>query len=444
MGKTARLRAGVAVMDITPPVGYRLFGHAARKLPSDGVHDPLRLKVLTLFDGRTRLAIVTSDLIDFSAASVATVRRLARERLGLSADHLLLTSSHTHTGPCMSLASVFMPPEHILPDYISVVEKKIVGGIREAMNDEAPVSVHLGEAGVNAGAISRRLWTGKELLFRPNPAGPVDDRLSVLRLDGANGSPRAILFRYSCHPTVLSAELHRISADYPGAAQAWVERAYPGTAALFLQGCCGDVRPAIVRKGEFAGGTFAQMERMGQRLGEAVVRACECAHPIRGVPLRGRAGVIRLPMARSLQPTDLSRLKELAAAYARDNREFAEKGYVQQWAAFWRRELRAGRPRTRHVPMAAHVLRLGEVTVAALAAEVMAEYGTWLRQALGPKTIVVGYADGDMGYLPTREALAQGGYEAVFHLFENYSAPFDPRLDKKVIESMRALAAQCV
>lgn len=436
---TTQIRAGVSVMDITPPLGYRLFGHAARKAPSDRVHDPLHLKVLTLFDGRTRLAIVTADLIGFSDSSVRIVRRMARERLALSGCHLLLAASHTHTGPCMVAGSVFMPEEHILPDYIRMVEKKIVGGIREAMGNEEPVQALSGAEAANPGAISRRLWTGKELLFRPNPKGPVDDLLQVVRCDRLDGRPKAILFRYSCHPTTLGVSLHEVSADYPGVAQAAIERAFPGATAFFIQGCCGDVRPAVLRDGRFGEGTFDEMERMGRRLGRSVVRVCRAARPMRTARLAGRAAVIRLPMDQSLQPTDLARLNELADRYAEENREFAEMGYVRKWKRFWQQQLRRGGPLTRHVPMAAHILRIGDTTLLGLAAETMAEYGPWIRRELGPGTMVAGHCDGDMGYLPTREALAQGGYEAVFHLFENYSAPFDSTIQATVLRSVRRL-----
>ena len=278
MKKTSRridLHAGVSTTDVTPPVGYRLQGHAAREAPSCRIHDPLKLKVLTLFDGHTRVAMVTSDLIGFNDKSVARIRREAKRRLGLRPECIFLTSSHTHTGPCMSRKSVFMPSEHILPAYIRTVEDKTIGGITEAIHSEEPVSPRYSSDCAEIGAVSRRLWTGKEILFKPNPDGPKDDVLNVLRFDRRNGTPLALLFRYSCHPTATGVSISEISADYPGAAQRAVEAAFTGATALFVQGCCGDVRPAIVQGDDFAQGPFEDVERMGRRLADAVIQACE-------------------------------------------------------------------------------------------------------------------------------------------------------------------------
>ena len=51
-------------------------------------------------------------------------------------------------------------------------------------------------------------------------------------------------------------------------------------------------------------------------------------------------------------------------------------------------------------------------------AEVFSEFTDWLRVDTARKVYVVGYANGDMGYLPTQAAYAEGGYEVeVAHLF---------------------------
>lgn len=432
------LHAGVSTGDVTPPVGYRLQGHAARKAPSNRVHDPLKLKVLTLFDGKTRVAIVTSDLIEFSNESVVRIRREAKRRLGLAPECVFITSSHTHTGPCMHRKSSSMSPEHILPAYIRTVEDKAVGGMVEAMGKEEPVAAQYGRRCVEIGAISRRLWTGKELLFRPNPNGPRDDVLNVLRFDRRNGTPLAVLFRYSCHPTVIGIEFSEISADYPGAAQRLIETAFPGATALFIQGCCGDVRPGIIKNGRFAGGTFGDVECMGHRLADAVLQAAETARqidqPVLSVALRR----LPLPLAQDKQPRDMRHLTHLVRDYKNENPEFS--AWIDTWGAYWRVRLRAGKRLTRSVPMTMHAFRLGDVMMLGLAAEVMAEYGDWIRNAVGSETIVAGYTNGDIGYLPTAEALAQGGYEAVYHLFENISAPFSPKIKDRVLRMARQVA----
>ena len=442
MSRKTTLRAGVSVMDVTPPVGYLLHGHVARNKPSERVHDPLRLKALTLSDGKERAVLVTSDLIGFSPESVVAVRRMAAERFGLPGSRVFLTASHTHTGPCMSRTSHFMPPEHILPDLISLVEKKVVGGIEEAIRAERPVSARWAEDRFNIGAICRRKPTPQGLKFAPNPDGPVDDHVGVLRLDDADGRLVALIVRYSCHPTVLSATIYEISADYPGVAQAEIERARPGAAAFFVQGCCGDVRPALYKGEKFLGGSFADTQRMGRLLAAGAMRMAEVAQPVALAPIASDLRAVTLRFDPSLTPTPAS-LAALARKYSRENPDAAGGGWVRKWAAHWRRAFKAGERPVRGLDMDLQYLRLGDVAFIGLAAEVMAEYGGWLRQRLGGKLIVAGYTNGEIGYLPTREAIGQGGYEGAFHLYDMYPAPFDAGIQETVLGEAERMARKC-
>src|SRR5437660_12158750 len=57
------LKAAAGTCDITPPVGFAMWGYAARKdAPSQGVLDPLKARALVLAVGDERLAVVSLDL----------------------------------------------------------------------------------------------------------------------------------------------------------------------------------------------------------------------------------------------------------------------------------------------------------------------------------------------------------------------------------------------
>ena len=120
------LYAGICAMDITPPVGYLLSGHAKRTEKSHRTHDPLRLKVLSLRNGRSRIVIATADLIGFSAEFIESLRAELLARTGIRKEHLFLAASHTHTGPFMLECASKPDPEKIMPDYIANVRRKIV------------------------------------------------------------------------------------------------------------------------------------------------------------------------------------------------------------------------------------------------------------------------------------------------------------------------------
>src|SRR5258708_6989799 len=93
-GADGQLRAGVARINITPPLGHAMGGYAARKEKARDAHDPLEATVLVLESGMVSLALVTVDLRSFVSTRVG---ELAREKYGVQ--HTIISGSHTHSGP---------------------------------------------------------------------------------------------------------------------------------------------------------------------------------------------------------------------------------------------------------------------------------------------------------------------------------------------------------
>ena len=86
------ISAGIAVVDITPPLGGQRLGYASPP-PSDGVNHPITARVLVLASGETTVALVTWDLC------VAGSPWLHAQMKELGIDQLLLHNTHTHSGP---------------------------------------------------------------------------------------------------------------------------------------------------------------------------------------------------------------------------------------------------------------------------------------------------------------------------------------------------------
>src|SRR5262249_8894705 len=126
-------------------------------------------------------------------------------------------------------------------------------------------------------AMNRRLpRPNGEPTNSPNPDGPVDHDVPVLRVDAADGSLRAILFGYACHNTTLTQMWSQYCGDSAGYAQQFLEAASPGALALFLTGCGGDQNP-------YPRGTLPLAQAHGRTLATAV----EAALGTRMKPLTG-------------------------------------------------------------------------------------------------------------------------------------------------------------
>ena len=68
--------------------------------------------------------------------------------------------------------------------------------------------------------MNRGLPTSSGFINSPNPDGPVDHDVSVLRVEDADGQLKAVLFGYACHATTLS--FQQLCGDYPGFAQQYI------------------------------------------------------------------------------------------------------------------------------------------------------------------------------------------------------------------------------
>ena len=85
------------------------------------------------------------------------------------------------------------------------------------------------------------------------------------------------------------------------------------------------------------------------------------------------------------------------------------------------------------------VLSLGDRDFVAIPAEYFVEYGLRIkRRPIRGWAIIVGYANGMVGYVPTREAFRRGGYETTFTGSSKLAPEAGELLAEAAIELLRA------
>jgi len=367
----SNLRAAVAKIDISPPSGTPATGHVR---PTNGFRDRLHAVILLLDDSRTKAAIVTHDLIASTPAVTEGFRSAVSEAVGIPADHILVAASHNHSGPKWEA----------LPEWNRNVVAEVTKAVQEAANQLRPVTLGYSEDRIDFG-INRRQNIGGRNVVRLNPHGPNDPRVKVLRVDdGRSLEPVAVLMHAVCHPCVYTwgdkwSEPYpngypKLSADFPGEAKSFVEKVYgPDTKALFLQGCAGDIRPNLPGF-PYRCGDEADIRWCGRSLGCAAVRAADRT-------------VVREQLAK--RPTiypikSATKIVELPP-YQGETRI--------------RCELQA--------------LKVGPFLFLTLPGEPMVEFGFRIEKIIADRAVpfIVGYANGNIGYICTDQAHQEGGYE---------------------------------
>lgn len=383
LGAPGGIRAGAAVIDITPPAGLPLWGYGGRRdLPSMEARDNLEASVLVLeFNpgggapgrqpAKKRLAFIGLDM--GRAPGRSTMKKLRAAVLARAGvENLFLVASHTHHGPCMELEKTGATAR-----YIAKLVDKIAAAAAAAVKSLKPAKMAV---------VSREVALNRNRHNRRKNA-PVDRTLSVLKVVGLDDSPIATVVNFAAHPTTLPAFMMRYSADYPGILKDKVEKTLGGTC-IFLQGAAGDLS---VR--DSGGGT----ERYGAALAKEVIALARSAKPV--VPPRPGLSILSEEMRFKEMRIDLSD----KLTYLKYSLAFF-KGLVDAYVEEYSEGVR---------PQLSVAVLNGEVAIVGVSGEVFCAHALRLRQRSGFKSLLfLGYCNGYHQYIPTREAVAQGGYGA--------------------------------
>lgn len=413
-------QAGVATIDITPESSLWMAGFARRALPSQGVAMPLHAKALALkCGGQPTAVLVTVDLLGVTARITGRVASLVERRHRIRRADLLFNASHTHCGPVvdeqLSVAYDLSPEQWAaIRAYTIQLEDKIAGVIGNAVSRLRPA--RLGYARDEA-----RFAANRRVKFTTQ--GPVDHSVPVLRVDGAEGAPLAVVFGYACHNTTLQDTFVRYHGDYAGVAQAALEQRHPGTAALFVAGCGADANP-------MPRGTLELVEAHGTALADAVDRALEAAAPI-DPSLRTAYGSVDLPFA-----------GEAARERWRSQLDI-EEVYMRRHAALMKAAIaRHGRlPAVQPDPVQVWSFGSG-LTLVALGGEVVVDYALRLAREYPERRMwVAGYSNDVFGYVPSVRVLREGGYEGGdAMIYYGRPGPFTEAVEELIVGEVRRLA----
>jgi hypothetical protein len=110
-----------------------MAGYGARSRPSEGVLHELHAKALALQDERnTTAVIVTADILGSSREMADSIASGAKERFGLPRQRLLLSASHTHSGPVTGY--VLRPAYPLDQAQIAIVSRYTAGLLDQIVN----------------------------------------------------------------------------------------------------------------------------------------------------------------------------------------------------------------------------------------------------------------------------------------------------------------------
>ena len=423
-------KVGLARACITPQEPLWMAGYAARTRPAEGAIHDLWVKVLALEDGRgQRGVVVTSDLLGFPRDVAQAICEGIQQRCGLRRAQIMLTSSHTHSGPVIGTSLWDCYPldetqKERIRRYTARLEKAVVAAVAEACSRRQPATLWAGQgtAGFAVNRRNNRANEVPELREAGKLRGPSDHRVPVLAVRSPEGRLLAVVFGYACHNTTLAG--YDWCGDYAGFAQLALEEKYPELQAMFYSGCGADQNPLPRRSVELC-------RQYGEQLAVAVQRVLEGDLEPLDPQLATAWKIVRLRYGQ--QPTR----EELAALASGAN-------YRSRWARRLLGELDAGQRWETDYPYPVQVWRLGRDQLwIVLGGEVVVDYALRFANQYGPRCWVAAYANDVMAYIPSHRVWEEGGYESgAFPVYGLPAQRWEEGIEEKIAAAVAELAEQ--
>jgi hypothetical protein len=348
-------------------------------------------------------------------------KKMVNEATGLPVENMMMSATHSHS--CGTLQAVGQSEPN--PIYQRSVARRIADGVRRALNNLAPAKIGHGSASVPHQVFNRR-WKMKPGSILPTPlgvttdqvktnpginnpnlvepAGPTDPEVSFISVQGADGKLIALLANYSLHYVGGVGPGH-ISADYFGAFAVKIGQlldAGPEFVGIMSNGTSGDINNIDFRGGQGKEAPYGRIQIVANDVAQTVAAAVKTMKHADSVPLRVAQKEIELGL-RIPTPNEVEKAREVMKGSKLFPRmETMEQVYARETV------LLADFPAKVSAPL--QIMKIGDLHVSAIPAEVFVEIGLELKKRHAP-TFTVSLANAYHGYLPTPEQHGLGGYE---------------------------------
>lgn len=422
------LRAGAAAVDITPSPEHfpmNMPGGFSSNM-AEKAHDPFHARALVLDDGKTALAMVVVDNLGAGPTTLDEAKAIAAAKTGMSPENMLISSTHTHSGPGLSTR------DEKATAYTRKFVEGVASSIIQAHAALKPASVGMAAHPLPDEVFNRR-WYVKEGKMPLNPfgrldkvktnpgtnpdvidrpAGPTDPDITILSVQGEKRKPLALFANYSLH-YVGGAPGGQMSADYFGEFARVMPsrlRADDSFVSMMSNGTSGDINNIPFGVTRPPREPFEQIRIVAQKAADTAWlahRKIEKHQPNVRLGMLQRNITLKL---RKPSAEDLAAAKIVLAVKNKDKEAMEKlpnraKNYAGSAVSA------AENPEeTLTVPLQA--IRVGDYAVCGIPFETFVEIGLDLKKRSPfAQTMVIGLANGKHGYLPTLEQHKLGGYE---------------------------------
>lgn len=420
------LKAGAGSAIITPLLGSSLAGYFHDRRSVD-IHDELTAKAVVMESSGTRLALVVCDLICAPREYLDQVKALIHECCGIPPENVMISCTHTHTGPATTGLLGTLQVE----EYWDFAVPRIADSVQLALRRLSDAELGFG-SGSEPHCVFNRRYLMKDGTVQMNPGrlnpdivepvGPTDPELCVLCLRQVGTKQIIAVFaNYALH-YVGGGDNLSVSADYFGEFGRIIQRMLgQDFVAIMANGCSGDVNNINVYEKSLPQKPYEQMMKVATMIAAEAVKTIspmsfthECTLAVANDFIKAK---VRHPSAEQL---------------ARDRKMLAEGDFENERERVYAQERLLVAEEPKEISVQVQAMRIGDLALVAWPGEIFCQLGLDLKaRSPAATTLVVELANDYIGYVPTEAAFQQGGYET----WLARSAKVAPRTGEAMVES---------
>lgn len=382
-------KVGVCQVDITPPLGIDFIGYH-RDTGINNIEEHIYGTIFVFEKDEVKTVFISIDNIGMLVEDTNIIRERVASELHVPFEQITVVYTHTHSGP----ETVGDHP--LIKSYKTILLNNVVQGAITANNNmrscEVGWDVTTGDIGVNR---RERTPDGKAKMGI-NIEGIVDKRIGVLAMRNAESKELAgVIVFCTAHPNVLKGDSDVLSADYPGMTREILEKIV-NCPVIIVQGATGNVN-AKYR------GSQEALKQMAYVLSGHVLTILPTVtyRPI--VNLRTISSTMQMKLKDIPEIEEIKRMAQLAEKQWGVNTE--------EWLTIVLEKHRRNIQQV-SIDLEIQLFQINDGIFSGIPMEPFSETALEMKESVQNELAFFGgYTNGYIGYLPTKEEYAYGGYE---------------------------------
>ena len=368
---------------ISPEVPCYIAGYGTNDVAAV-ITDDLYMTGLVADDGERKVLLISFDLLGLDEWYIRKIREKCAALLGTDPEAVMLTCTHTHTGP--ETRAMRAAPDHLNQAYLDKLEEAVLWEVSHLKPYEE-CEVYYYSQKVDENRNRRYVTACNNATFTPHRHEVIpiakeyaDQELGELIFKKPGKyAPIYLIGNYAAHP--LAGHCPgiggaKISADFPGAFRDYVTKEV-GIECMYVTGAAGDLVP----KEDEVGGKAA--EEAGERLAHAAVW--------------GIVDSLRNSSRFRMQDAKVGYISKKVRIPFRKNKIGVRPSYYDGMDA---------------VDMEIQVIAIGDVCFIGVPGELCCEVGQEMKWHSPFRRAYIAYnATGYLGYLGSVSIMLAGGYE---------------------------------